>query len=173
MHIGYKIKKNTFQRGFTLIEMVVYIGILTILIGILSSIFTEIVDVQLTSKATSSVNQDGRYLLSKLLFDAKSSSSFTVNAPLGSQGNTLQLTINSINYTYSLDGNNNLQVVDTSTGETNLLNSYDTSISNLAFMRIGNGGSNDTVKVTFTLKSKTKDRTGQETRNFETVLGTE
>jgi len=164
-------KKNISSKGFTLIELVLYMGILMILIGILSSIFTSIVDVQLESTATSSVNQDGRYLLSKLLYDVRSASSITSPPNPGDTASTMQITSNSIIYTYSLDSSNNLQVVNGSTSETIILNGYDTSVSDLTFTRIGSGDSNDTVRVSYTLTSKTKERSGQETKSFQTTLG--
>jgi type II secretory pathway pseudopilin PulG len=167
------LKQKKINKGYTLIEFVIYTGILAILLGVLSSIFTSIVDVQLESTATSSVNQDGRYLLSKLLYDAKSASTSGILAPANpGTASTMQLTINSINYTYSASSSGNLQVVNNSTGAANALNSYDTSISGLTFTRVGNGGSSDTVRVAFTLKSRTVERAGvQETKSFQTTLG--
>src|SRR6266404_1489448 len=152
------------QKGFTLIELVIYIGILAILLSVLSSIFTSILDVQLQPTSTSSVNQDGRYLLSKLLYDVKSSSAILVPANPGTVSSTMQLTINSINYTYSLNGGN-LQIVNNSTNDTDVLNSYDTSISGLTFTRVGNGGSSDTVRVSYTVSSRAKSRSGIETKS--------
>ena len=164
------LKKN--KSGFTLIELVVYMGILTILLGVLGSIFTEIVNVQLSSKSTSSVNQDGRYLLSKLLYDVKSSSNIVTPATPGTQTNTMKITINSIDYTYSVDSNSNLQV-SYGVNQKDVLNSYDTSLSNVTFTRIGNGGSTDTVRVSFTLTSRTRDKQGQQpdSQSFATTLG--
>lgn len=159
------------QEGFTLIELVLYMGLLTILIGVLSSIFSSIVDVQLQSTATSSVDQDGRYLLSKLLTDVHSASAIVTPANPGDVSSTMQITANSINYTYSLDNNNNLQVVNSSTGEVNVLNSFETFVSSLSFTRVGSGGSNDTIRVAYTLTSRTTKRSGQETKSYQTTLG--
>jgi type II secretory pathway pseudopilin PulG len=166
------------QKGFTLIELVIYMGMFSILIGVMSSLFGSIVEVQLESTSTSSVNQDGRYLLSKLLYDVKSvsanasGSAILVPANPGNTTNTLQITLNSINYTYSLNANGNLQVVNGSTHATDVLNSYDTSISGLTFTRVGNGGSNDTVNVAYTITSRTKESSGQQdTESFQTTLG--
>ena len=164
-------RKFSFEKGFTLIELVLYIGILSLLLGVLTSIFASIIDVELDSSATSSVNQDGRYLLSKLLYDVKSSSAILIPATVGTSSSTMQLTINSINYTYSLDGSNNLQVVNNSTGQTNILNGYDTSVSGLTFTRVGNGGSSDAVRVTYTLSSITSKVSGAETKTFTTTVG--
>src|SRR5476651_71820 len=112
---SFVVQKIISRKGFTLIELVLYIGILTILLTLMSSIFTSILDVQLESTATSSVNQDGRYLLSKLLYDVKSSSAIVVPSNPGTVSGTMQLTINSINYTYSASSSGNLQVVNSST----------------------------------------------------------
>jgi prepilin-type N-terminal cleavage/methylation domain-containing protein len=168
------IRKIISKKGFTLIELVLYMGILAILLTLMSSIFTSIVDVQIQSTTTSSVNQDGRYLLSKLLYDVKNSSAILVPANPGTQSSTMQLTINSINYTYSASSSGNLQVVNGTTGETNVLNSYDTSISGLTFTRIGNGGTSDTVRVSYTVTGRAIERAGQqETKTFQTTLGSE
>jgi len=165
-------KKQKFQKGFTLIELVIYIGILSILLAAMTTLFSSIVDVQLDSTSTSSVNQDGRYLLSKLLYDVKSSSAIVTPATPGTPTSTMQITINSINYTYSVNSNNNLQVVNASTGNTDVLNSYDTSVSGLTFTRIGTGGSSDTVRVSYTLTSRNTERNNvKETKTFQTTLG--
>lgn len=162
------------QKGFTLIELTIYMGILALLISVLSSILGSIVDVQLQSKANSSVDQDERYLLAKFSHDMAASSATLIPANPGDQSSTLQLTINSINYTYSLDSNNNLQIVNDITNQTDVLNSYDTSVSNLLFTRIGSGDSNDTIEVSYTLTSRTKDTSGQqETKSYQTTLGRE
>ncbi len=164
-------------KGFTLIELVIYIGVLSILLTAMSALFTSIIDVQFESTSTSSVNQDGRYLLSKLLYDVKSITNvppdgIVVPATAGVQSTTMQLTINSINYTYSLDSNNNLQVVNNSTGVSSVLNSYDTSVSGLTFTRLGNGGTSDTVRVSYTVTSRVTERNKvKETKTFTTTLG--
>ncbi len=163
--------KLLLSKGMTLIELILYMGILLLLLTVLSSIFSAIVDVQLNSSSLSNVDQDGTYLLAKFTHDVASSSAILVPTNPGNQTSTLQLTINSINYTYSLNNSGNLQVVNNSTNETNVLNSYSTSVSGLTFTRIGNGGSNDTVQMSYTITSRTKERSGYETKGFTTTLG--
>jgi type II secretory pathway pseudopilin PulG len=167
-------KTKNITKGYTLIELIIYIGILALLLGVLTSIFTSIIGVQLESTSTSSVNQDGRYILSKLLYDVKSASSIVTPTTPGASGSSMQLTINSINYTYSKSAGNNLQVVNGSTGEVNVLNSYDTSVSGLTFTRVGNGGSSDDIRVSYTLTSRTTEQAGvHETKSFTTTLGSQ
>jgi type II secretory pathway pseudopilin PulG len=156
--------------GLTLVELLIYMGLLMILVGILATVFGSIIDVQLESKATSSVDQDGRYIISRLIYDFQSASSSTsaILSPLaGQQSSTLQMKINSINYTYSSSSGN---LTLTNSNGTDNLNSSETSISNVSFQRIGTGTTNDTIKVNFTLTSKTQRVSGPETQSYQTTL---
>ncbi len=173
-----KLLLRSKQKGFTLIEMLVYFGVLSILVGAMSMIFGAIIDTQLDSEATSSVDQDSRYILSKLSHDFSVADKYDQTIPydavtfpttLGVGEQSLQMTVNSINYTYSLDANGNLQLNDGT--NTFVLNSVNTSISGLTFTRIGNGTENDTVRVSFILTSRTQEKSGPESRSIQTTLG--
>ena len=80
----------------------------------------------------------------------------------------MTLTKNSTSYTYQIT-NHNLEVT---TGTTSAaLNSYDTEVSNLQFQRIGNAGGKHTIRMSFTITSKTTGQGGKEVRNFQTTAG--
>lgn len=167
------VLKQNKQKGFTLIELVVYVGIMSMLVAVMGAMFGQIVEVQLESEATSSVDQDGRYILGKMIYDMKSlnvSDNLVAPANPGNQGNTLQLRINSILYTYSVNGSGNLIVTDASTGQSNQLNGSNTSVSGLNFQRIGSGGVNDTIRMTFVLSTRVSQHSGTESRTFTTTL---
>ena len=157
------------NKGFTTIELLVYITILAVLITVLASIFGGIIDGKLESEATSSVDQDARYILAKMNYDMQSASSIASPAA-GLQGSTLQISVNSTSQSYTLSGNNDLQV--TKGGQSDNLNSADTFVSNLTFKRIGNGNSDDTIQMQFTLTSKINKRANTtETKTFKTTFG--
>lgn len=161
------------QKGFTLIELVLYVGILSILIGVMTAIFGQIVEGQLEAEASSATDQDGRYVLGKMIYDMKSvnvTDTVVIPASPGVQTSTLQLQINSINYTYSLNSNGDLILTNGTTGEVNKLNSVNSSISGLNFQRLGAGGTNDTVRVNFTVTSRNTQSAGPESKSFETTL---
>ncbi|HEX8932442.1 MAG TPA: hypothetical protein VF810_04765 [Patescibacteria group bacterium] len=156
-------------RGFTQVELILSMGILMVLISILTTLFGQILDVQTQSKATSSVDQNGRFMLARLIHDMQSASNIVTPAAPGSQSATLQINVNSVNYIYNLDNNGNLLL--TNNLGTNALNSYDASISGLMFTRIGNGDINDTVRVAFTVTSRVQQANVFEQKSYQTTLG--
>ncbi len=162
----YLMLKN--PKGFTLVEMLLYMAIFSILMGVLIQIFFSAIDTQLTSKATSSVDQDGAYILSRLNYDISRAQAVTSPSSYGVGASSLSLQIGGASYTYSLDSNENL--VLNNTYGINQLNSVDTVLSNLSFTRIGNPGGKDTIQLNFQLKSTTQRNTGYELRNFTTTV---
>jgi prepilin-type N-terminal cleavage/methylation domain-containing protein len=156
------------QRGFSLIELIIYVAIMSILVVVLCSTFASILEVQTDSKATSSVDQDSRYIIAKLNYDMQSASSIVAPA-VGSQSAALQLSINTATQSYALS-NGNLQLTKNSQADN--LNSTNTSISNLTFKRLGTGTANDTIRVQFTMTSLIKRTANKtETKTFTTTIG--
>ena len=144
-------------------------GILTILIVVMASIFGAIIDGKLESEAVSSVDQDGRYILARLSSDMGSAVSIASPAA-GIQGTVLQISTGSTSMKYSLSLANDLQI--SRSGQLDNLNSVSTSVSGLTFKRIGNGDSNDTIQMQFTLTSRVKKRADTtQTKSFKTTFG--
>ena len=159
--------KLTSQKGITVVELLLYMGILTILLTILTSVFTSALDVQSESNAVSSVEQDGNYILARLAYDIHRAQSINIPATNGTTSNSFQIVVGGINYTYSIDANNNLILVN-NLGINNL-NNYATSISNLSAQRLGNvGGIENALKINFTVTSRTKRISGYEVKDFQT-----
>lgn len=155
-------------RGFTLVELLVYMGIFTILMIALTQIFMTIIETQLKTQAVSSAAQDGQYLYSRFIYDVHHADDILTPSSLGEVTDTLRLNMNGVTYTYSLNGTSLL--VNDGTGNY-MLNSYDTDISNLQFHRLGNIGGKHTVRINFTVTSKTESRSQPEVRVFQTTAG--
>jgi Tfp pilus assembly protein PilW len=160
--------KKYFQKGTTIVELLLYMGILAILLTVLTSIFVSALDVQMESNAVSSVQQDGNYILARLNYDIHKAQSITIPETSGMTGNSLEIVIDGENYSYSESGNN---LILTKNSETNNLNNGDSSISAFSVQRLGNaGGIEDSLRIAFTVTSKTKRISGFETKNFQTNL---
>lgn len=163
-----KIKFNS-QKGITVVELLLYMGILSILLTILTSVFVSALDVQSESNATSSVEQDGNYILARLAYDVHRAQSINIPAINGATSNSFQIVVTGVNYTYSVDANNNL-ILTNNLGVNNL-NNYGTSASDFSVRRLGNaGGVEDTLKINLKITSREKRVSGYEVKNFKTNL---
>jgi type II secretory pathway pseudopilin PulG len=159
--------KRAGRQGFTLVELLIYIGLLTILMTILTRIFTGIADVQLESEATGAVEEDGRYIYSRLAYDLTRATSIFTPSVLGDQTNTLSVLIDGIANTYGVSSNN---LVLANGQGAHQLNSEGTTISNASFRRLGNAGGKDSIQVKFTITSTTRRVQGPDTKDFETTI---
>jgi len=161
--------KNTKQsKGVTLVELVIYMGILSVILVIFIDMFALIVDKQMETESISSVQQDSNYILSRLPYDFGRAQNVEIPATAGATTTTLRLMIDAGVYDYHIS-NNNL-VVDHN-GQTEQVNGYDTTVSNLTFLRLGENNTQDLIQIKFTLTSKAKKQSGNEIIEFSTTLG--
>lgn len=110
------------KKGFTLVELLLYMALVVIFLGVLTSLFVSVLDVKNESTAQSSIEQDGRFILSRLLYDANQNGTdyirtnyFLVNTNLvlnsenlnGSETSVLEFTTLSLG---NIGGKKSLQV---------------------------------------------------------------
>ena len=120
------------RAGFSVVEMLIYMGVSAIFLVTMTSLFVIIANLRLESESTSAVEQDGQYLLSRIAYDVARSNSITTPA-VGVQGNKLITNL----FTYSLSADNKLQITDSTGIEP--LSAADTTISNLNFHHLQSG----------------------------------
>lgn len=156
------------QRGTTLVEMLIVMGLLAIFLLVMTTIFTSTLDVQNQSNTYSSVLSDGRFIMARINYDIATSTSITTPSTLGVTSSSLVLTTATNSYTYALSGGN-LQLTD-NTGSANL-NSSGTVVSNLSFTKLGNAGGKNTTRYTFTLTSTSKHSGATDSQTFTSTAG--
>ena len=149
-------------RGFTIVELLIYMVIMSTLLTVLGGVLITILDVQTESQSTSVVEADGRFLLARLSYDLHRASSLTTPAAAGQTTTSLGLTIGGQTYTYAV-ANSILQL--TTPSDTSPLTSPDVAVTNFSVTRLGNPGGIPTVQINFTISH------GQETRNYQTAGG--
>lgn len=164
-----RIFKN--NKGFTLVELLLYMGIFSILLTVTLQMFGSVFELQLESQATSSVDVDGKFIINRFNYDIARASSISLPVTLGASESALTIVVNSQSLTYSLsDGNINLN--NASTGTTDQLNSTETTASNLSLTRIeGASGGKDLIQMSFILNSEVTQKKGKEIRTFQTTGG--
>ena len=167
---GFAPRNDGGQKGVSLIELIIYMGLFSILLVMLLQMFTNILSTQLESEATSSVTIDGRYILNRFTYDIRRSNSIITPSNFGASGNTLRVTGTGIDFSYTLS-NGNLLLTNNLTSTSDSINSNDTSVSNLSFTKVGTSSGVSTVDISFTLTSKTIKQTGTEVKTFKTAVG--
>ncbi len=162
-----KLKIKNSEKGFTLIELAIYMGILAILLLVLSGFFNAALDTLLLSQATSPVEQDSKFILNRFFYDVTNADSLNIPANPGDQGSTMQLVRNGITYTYAQTGN---YLTITDNVGTDVLNSSNATISALTFKRIGYATEKPTVQMKFTITNVATTKSGNDSQSFQTTV---
>ena len=161
-------KFSTKSDGFTLVELIIYMGLLSVLIVVFTDIFTSIIDNQLRSTNTSNVADDARYIYTRFIYDVSRAQSVAQPSSFGSSSAAMTLVIGGQNYTYSLL-NNNL-IVTNPTGAY-ALNGYGSSVSGLLFTKVGTSSAKSTVRINFAVKGIVTTRGISNQQIFQTTAG--
>ena len=160
------IKLNRFKlnnSGTTLIEILIVMGLLSVMLVVIATIFTSSADVQKQSNSYSATISNGRFIMARLNYDIAHASSVITPSTFGATNSSLEIVVGGNDYTYSLSGNN-LQLTD-NIGTDNL-NSDDVHISGLSFQEIGASGINPSIQYSFTATSVSHDAGNYDTQTF-------
>ncbi len=162
-----------FNKGATLIELLIYFGILSILLVIVIDLMLQTGEFSLETESRSSLQNDARFIANRLSFDIHQADSVTSPANLGDSSSTLTFTVGTETHTYTLSGTN-LEYQETVglNTETANLNSNRIIINSLTFERLGNPGGNPTIKITLELEATKSEKGGPKQKTFEVLVGT-
>lgn len=167
------MNKRQKQLAFTLIELLIYMGILSILLFILTDIFVATLNVKSESESQAAVQQNGRYILAKLMYDinqADSISTDSISLP-GNNSDRLKININGSERLYEVLPTNKRLYLTVAGTDSYELNSPETEISGLNFINIGNNPGKSTIQISFTLTSTMIKNTVHEVESFQTTVG--
>lgn len=162
------LKKSCLNRGFTLVELAVYMGLLMVFLFLLSGLFVSTLQVQKNSIDTARVEQDSHYLFSRLQYDFDMAEQLTVPSGNGSTTSTLQLTKGVNTYTYFLE--NGRLKVDNGDRVVNLT-SPGVIVSNLSFQRLGNTDGVPSLRVQAKLQAEDASTSNPYHKNLNLVFG--
>jgi prepilin-type N-terminal cleavage/methylation domain-containing protein len=90
------------QRGFTLLELILYIGILAIVMVVIVNIFVALSKGNGNVEARTDVDSNLRYALEKINQDVRAASSVTTPASAGATSSTLVMTVSGSTITYDV-----------------------------------------------------------------------
>jgi prepilin-type N-terminal cleavage/methylation domain-containing protein len=159
--------KRLGERGLTLVEILIAMGLLSIFLVIIATVFTSVIDIQAQTSSYSAVSSESRVIMSRLNYDIARSTAITTPAALGATSATLAMTVNASTYTYALNAGR-LQLTDNIGAA--LLTGDAATVSALSFQRLGNSGGRESIRYSFTLTSVSQDRAGPEVQTFTSTV---
>lgn len=146
------INKN--KNGFTLLELLIFMGIFSVILVSLTTLFSTIVSQQFENQSFSAAESDKTYILSKLAYDFSEAESVVAPTSNGETSQTLTIMVDGVNNTYSVeDGNLVLNI----SGESYVLNSSRTKISSISFKRLGEISGKPTIKIVVEMEGVASD----------------
>lgn len=155
------------RKAFTLVELIIFMGIFSILIFIISDLFVNSLKAKSQGESVAVVNQDADFVLAKLEYDLHQGYGLT-QPSLGLTGSSVSFLKGGEQITYRLSGNNLERVIGT---DVQVLNSYRTRITTAEFTNIGNATGKSTVKIAITFESTTLTEGKPEVISLDTTVG--
>lgn len=150
------------KRAFTLIELLIYMGVIGTLLTLLGTILVSTLNLQLESQATSVVEADGRFLLARLGYDLHRADSLISPAAAGETTSSLTISAAGQTSTYSVTAGSLLLTTPTSSLP---LNSFATQVDSFSLTRLANPNGLPTVQARFILSQL------DERRDYQITVG--
>jgi len=163
-----------FHKGASLIELLIYIGLLSIILLVAIDLMIRSGEFSLEASSKNNLQGDTLFIEGRLSYDIHQADTITTPADLGDTSSTLVLTVGSETHTYSLNGTNLEYQRETGpppTTQTANLNSNLTRINSISFQRLGNTGGKHTIKIVFEIEDIKGRKGGAVKKTFETVVG--
>lgn len=162
------------QDGFSLIELILYMGLTSILIGLMSQVFLAILSVRVESANTSGVQQDGRYIMTRLGHDIrKADAILSPGLGIASSSMTLILTESGVPQTYRYEWDGETLMVFAGANSVSL-SSNRSMVTDFSVTRIGNSATvedaNDTLSITLVVAGNSQIEAGQQSLELHTTV---
>lgn len=143
-------RKNN-QKGFTLIEILLYIGLAALLLASISAFFSLIIRSRVKSQTVSEVEQQGTQIMQIITQTIRSAEN--INSPsAGSSSSSLSLDAAGSGADPTIfDTDSGTARIKEGSGSVVSLNNSRIQISNLDFSNLSHSGTPGSIKVRFTL----------------------
>lgn len=151
------------NKGVTLVELLIYLGLSSIMLVILGELFVSILNESVETQNYSAVQTDGRYITARLRYTINNADSITTPANLGDTSGELTTVNGGSQFHYYVNGDK--LYLNDGTGDY-LISNLDTKITELGFSRQGNIGGKPVISVLFTASSGVSGTAQYETQTF-------
>ena len=144
------MKKIKLNFGTTIVELLLYMGLLSIFIVMVVNLFGQVLSVQTNSTSESNVQTNGNFILTKLSQDINLADDIITPLNIGQTATSIVLKngLNNTSYTVVVGR----LVLTDSSGNYNL-NDVDTIISDFLVKRLGNSGGKHGLQISYKITS--------------------
>lgn len=167
------MKKNYFkqnQKGTTLIEIILYIALLSIISLVVIDLLISSGSLQLETEEQSNQQQNAAYISQRLTNEIRQADSVLNPLTVGQTSTSLSLINNSETHSFSLNSTNleYQKTIGTSTTTADLNNS-EVAVSNFLIQRLGFVAGKNSFKINFTLTNIKSGQQGTLEKNYEII----
>lgn len=136
----------TIKKGFTLIETIIYMGLLAVILLIVTNLLIASSSFSQEETARLEIQKNGRFAVERIIRDLQASQTISIPSDSIPTGNLVISNPEQITYNIS---NNRLVRVDSTSTEN--VTDNQVKIDSLSFSRIENPGGNTTIKIDLTV----------------------
>ncbi|MEX0895517.1 MAG: prepilin-type N-terminal cleavage/methylation domain-containing protein [Patescibacteria group bacterium] len=162
-----RLTATTNKSGFTLVELLLYFALVSILLVTVGSMFISIMEGRSTISSVTSLDRDGQFISMRLQYDLRRADSVQVPELSGESSAVLELAIDGQTITYQ---ETNGQLLLTQAGESAVLHDQ-TIVDMFQVTRMGSADQTPLIQVRLELRSVIEEQTGPRSRIFETSVG--
>jgi hypothetical protein len=144
------------RRAFTLVELIIYMGIFAVMLVVLAQIFEATLNLFVESTTNSSISRETSYLASRMTYDIRRATDIQLPVTTGETGSVLQLLIDGETFVYQI---NEGRMTLTENGVTEEVTGNDVEAQSFVVTK-----SSDGVQVGWTLVS------GESTQSYLTSV---
>lgn len=164
-----QLKARSKQSGFSLIELLIYLGLYSVLIVVITQLFITLLDSRTEAENATMLQQESRYIAQRLAFDIRRATTVTQPATVGQTANLLELQIDGETYRYQRNINGFIELVSpTSTASI----SSQVTASEFIVQKTGGSGVSDGAQVKLRLVSPHLTPQGQDEQLSEFAVST-
>lgn len=163
--------KTKYNRGFTLVELILYLGVMSLIVVMVSVLMTMIVGGRVKSQSLAEVEQQGAQAMQIITQTIKNASSITTPAQ-GIAGASLALVVPDAAKSPTIfDLSSGVLRIKEGTGAVIALTNANITVSNLSFHNLTRNSTKGTIRIQFDATRKNPDNRN-EYNYTETFYGT-
>ncbi len=155
------------QKGFTLVEILVYFGLFSILLVVINSLFITTLEQQTQDLARSALQQESEFVLAKLKYDIYNADSISLPAQAGDVSDSLVFITEGVTNSYQLNATELTKSID---GDVFEVTSSQVDVESLQFENQSGSSLDQTVGFTVIITSSQNDGKASSSRTISSSV---